>query len=107
MSQFEPIELGDRVRDPVTGFQGIASSMTTWLNGCIRVAIQPEKLDKDGKVADERYFDQAQLRVVKKRVHIPVVMSVSDAAPTKITRRSNGGPAREHGNFQPPQGPRR
>jgi hypothetical protein len=100
---FEPIELGDRVRDPVTGFEGIANAVTTWMNGCIRIAIQPEKLDKDGKVPDDRYFDQGQLRVVKKRVHAPVTLTVSEIAPRVETRRSNGGPEREGGNFRQPQ----
>ncbi len=104
---FEPIELGDRVEDPVTGYKGIAHAITTWMNGCIRIAVQPETLDKDGKVREDRYFDQGQLRVVKKRVHTPVAMTVSEVPPAAVTRRSNGGPARETSNFRGPQGTRR
>lgn len=98
MTKFEAIELGDRVRDPITGFSGIANCITTWLNGCIRVAVLPEKLDKDGKPQEDRYFDQCSLIVVKKHVHKPMTLTVV-AAP-KETRRSNGGPARETGNFK-------
>ena len=86
MTQFQTIELGDRVRDPITGYQGVAYAVTTWLNGCVRFGVQPEKLDKDGKVQQELWFDQTQLRVVKKRVHVPVALSVSDVPPPKITR---------------------
>jgi len=104
---FKPIELGDRVKDPVTGYQGIAHAITTWINGCVRVAVQPEKLDKDGKVPEDRYFDQTQLLIVKKRVHTPVALTVADVPPVTITRRSNGGPSRESSNFRRQQSTRR
>lgn len=35
----EEIKLGCKVRDKITGFEGIAYCMATWLNGCIRVSI--------------------------------------------------------------------
>lgn len=98
MTSFVPVELGDRVKDPVTGFVGIACVLSTWLNGCIRIGIQPEKLDKDGKVQEAQYFDQGGLVVVKKRVHRPVIFTATEAP--KETRRSSGGPPREGGNFR-------
>jgi hypothetical protein len=98
MTRYEAVELGDRVRDPITGFKGIAHCMTVWLNGCIRVGVMPESLDKDGKVQDDRYFDQGSLVVVKKSVHRPLTLAVTEAP--RQTRRSNGGPARETGNFR-------
>lgn len=58
MSEFKPIGLGDRVKDPITGFAGIVTAVTTWLHGCIRITIEPEKLDKDGKPQEGRAFDQ-------------------------------------------------
>lgn len=97
--QFQPIGLGDRVKDPVTGFTGIVTSISTWLHGCIRMGVQPEKLD-DGKVADDKYFDQSQLVLVKAGVHTPMVLAVVPA-PEPETRRSNGGPAREGSGFRP------
>lgn len=93
MSRFVAVELGDRVKDPLTGFNGIVTAITVWLNGCIRVAVQPEKLDKEGKVREDRYFDQGSLTVVKKGVHKPLFLTVAEA-PVE-TRRSNGGPMRE------------
>lgn len=102
MSKFQPIELGDRVKDPITGFQGIAVVISTWINGCIRIAVQPETLDKENKVRDDRYFDQTQLVVLKKRVHAPVALTVSEVPPPAQTRRSNGGPARESSNYRMP-----
>lgn len=41
------IILGDRVKDEITGLSGIVIAVTQWLNGCVRMQVQPEKL-KDG-----------------------------------------------------------
>ncbi|HUY27276.1 MAG TPA: hypothetical protein VMV27_07620 [Candidatus Binataceae bacterium] len=97
MSEFQSIQLGDRVKDPVTGLSGIATCITTWLHGCIRIGVQPETV-KDGKVPDAIYFDQSQLVLVKKCVHAPMMLSVVEA-PAAPERRSNGGPARETRGF--------
>src|SRR4051812_12054611 len=98
-NEFQPIGLGDRVKDPITGFSGIITSISTFLHGCIRVGVAPEKLDKDGKPREDRYFDQSQLVLVKARVHAPMVLAVTEA-PKPETRRSNGGPAREGAGFR-------
>jgi hypothetical protein len=94
---FKPMGLGDRVKDPVTGLTGIVTAITTWLHGCIRLAVQPEET-KDGKPADSVYFDQSQLELVKAGVHKPMVLQVAPE-PEPIERRSNGGPSRETRGF--------
>lgn len=58
------IGLGDKVRDMVTGFSGIAVARTEWINGCVRWCVQSDKL-KDGKPADEIWFDDGRLSLVK------------------------------------------
>jgi len=58
------INLGDKVRDLVTGFEGIAVARTEWLNGCFRVTLQSDCLDKDGKVTPSETFDEPQLDVL-------------------------------------------
>jgi hypothetical protein len=98
-TKFEPIELGDRVKDSVTGFTGIAIAITTWLHGCIRIGVQPEKKDKDGKPLESVHFDQSQLVMVKKAIHTPQVLEVQ-AKPKPEIRRSSGGPSREASGFQ-------
>lgn len=98
MSDFTPMGLGDRVKDPITGLQGVVTCVTTWLHGCIRLGVQPEEL-KDGKPLDAIYFDQSQLVLVESRVHEPLILAVVPA-PEPIKRRSNGGPARESGGFK-------
>ena len=94
---FQPIGLGDRVKDPLTGVTGIVCCVATWLHGCIRISIQPEK-HKDGKPADYVHFDQSQLVLIKRAVHAPMVLAVAEA-PKPETRRSNGGPSRETAGF--------
>lgn len=59
-------ELGDEVRDIVTGFNGIAVARTIWLCGCDRITIQP-RLDKDGMVPEPLVFDEPQIKVVKRK----------------------------------------
>lgn len=96
-SMFKPIQLGDRVKDPISGFTGIVICSTVWLHGCIRMGVQPEKL-KDGKQQDAQHFDQSQLVLVKAGVHAPLVFEAVPA-PKPETRRSNGGPSREGAGF--------
>lgn len=74
------IALGDKAKDSVTGFEGIAVARTEWLNGCIRVTLQSDSLDKEGKPRDGQTFDEPQLVVIK-------------AGKVKCGPRDTGGPA--------------
>jgi hypothetical protein len=58
------INLGDTVRDTISGFTGIVIARCEWLYGCVRISVQPTSLDKDGKVQDHVTFDEQQLVVV-------------------------------------------
>ena len=59
------IELGDRVRDRVTGYEGVAVCVAQWYAGCARVTVQPA-MKEDGKVPEYATFDVLQLDVVDK-----------------------------------------
>ncbi len=59
----QKIGLGDKVRDSVSGLEGIAVSRTEYLNGCIRIAIQ-QPVDKDGKLPETQWMDEPQLEVI-------------------------------------------
>lgn len=63
------LELGDQVRDSVTGLVGIAVCRTEWLHGCVRIGVQGLKT-KDGKPPEIFTFDEPQL-VVTKRQAVP------------------------------------
>ena len=65
------IELGNKVKDIVTGFEGIAVSKVEYLNGCVQFCIKPLK-GKDGKMPEGEYIDQQQLSVVSVGVAVKV-----------------------------------
>lgn len=67
-----PIDLGDKAKDRVSGFAGIVTAVYRYLNGCRRVQIDPDYLDKDGKTIDGKVFDIEQLELVSAGV-IPVM----------------------------------
>lgn len=45
------VQLGDTVRDNVTGLQGVVTGVHQYLTGCARITIQPP-VQADGKVPD-------------------------------------------------------
>jgi len=61
------IKLGSKVRDKITGMEGVAICRTLWMNGCVRVGVQPITL-KDGVPQDSRTFDEPDLEVVNETV---------------------------------------
>ena len=79
------IKLGSKVRDTMTGLEGIAVVRAIWLWGCVRIGLQPYET-KDGKPVEESWFDESRLEVIKE----------------KITKKNLGG--EEEGE---PGGPRR
>lgn len=93
------VQLGDRVRDPVTGATGIAVCASDWLYGCRRFGVQPERVDEKGDPPDPRYYDAGQLHVVDRRVIAPTVLTARTALPP-AQHRSTGGPAREGAGFR-------
>lgn len=52
------VQLGKRYRDSLTGIEGIATSRTTYLYGCVRVGL--ETLAKEGEPKD-LWFDEQRL----------------------------------------------
>lgn len=86
------IELGDVVKDLISGFQGVAICCSTWLNGCQRWTIQPESMTKEGACKPAETFDAQQLEVVKKykvaSVPVSAPLSARPGGPRPSPRRS-------------------
>ena len=59
------IKLGQKVRDTVSGFEGIAECRTEWRFGCSRIGIRPQKLDEKGVPMETVHFDEPQVEVVE------------------------------------------
>lgn len=77
--------LGDRVKDPVTGIFGIAYLRTQYMQGCDRIGIQPPTIFVEGKeaiVPDLFHVDEPQLEIMKKNV-----------IDVKARKNDNGGPS--------------
>ena len=55
------IKLGERVQDTVTDFKGMVIARCVYLNGCVRIQVQPKELNKDGKMIDSEWIDEGQL----------------------------------------------
>ena len=67
------VQLGDEVRDIVTGFQGIATAMIQYLVGCRHVGITSTELKDDGEPRPVQWIDEPQVEVVKRNaVEIPI-----------------------------------
>lgn len=74
--------LGDHVKDPITGFEGIITSRIDHLNGCIRLGVQRRlKKSESAKELGEliQYFDIDQVDVIK-------------AQAFQLAKKQTGGP---------------
>ncbi len=79
------ITLGSKVKDVVSGFEGVAMGRAEYLTGCTQYLVAPVKLDKDNKLGDAHWFDEGRLSIT--------------APPTKVLASvgkqpqvANGGP---------------
>src|SRR5688572_11518709 len=80
-------ELGDTLRDMVTGYSGIVTGRGDHISGCNTYGLQ-KKADEKGDVADSKWFDETRLEAVPGavRVMVPIVA----APPTAAVRRRAG-----------------
>jgi hypothetical protein len=60
----ERIPLGIKVKDRITGYTGIATARTVYLNGSPRLQVQAEGLTDDLKPIEPQWCDEAQLDAV-------------------------------------------
>lgn len=74
------INLGDRVKDSISGLSGVAVGITQYMYGCRHVCVRPEEV-KDGKPIEGTWFDEPQLVVVDR------------AAIVRAGGDDNGGPS--------------
>lgn len=84
------VNLGDRVKDPITNFQGIAWCRNSYMTGCDRIEVMKEKTEKVNGQENTviMVFDEPQLKIIKR-----IAKSIK-ATPKE---KKNGGPK----NFLP------
>lgn len=88
------VQHGQKVQCKVTGFSGIVTGISTFLNGCRRVGVQAI-VEKDAKkVEDAQWFDEPQLRIVD---HSSVLDSCdrSTGGPMPSIPKQNSNPKQE------------
>lgn len=74
-----PVQLGDLVKDKITGFQGVASSYTDFFHGCRRFGVQPQGVKKDGEGTHKAVsFDEPQLEILKRGLFKPNPITIAD-----------------------------
>lgn len=61
--------IGDRVTDRISGFAGVTTGRTEYLNGCRQFLVRPQMLDeKTGKPAEGIWIDEQNLSVDEAQV---------------------------------------
>ena len=56
--------LGRLIRDRVTGFEGVVTSMSYDLYGCIQAIVTPVTDEKRSDLKDSRWFDTKRLTIL-------------------------------------------
>ena len=59
-------KLGDKVRDKISGLEGIITSRIEFLNGCVQYGIQPP-VTPDGTMREVEYIDEEQLEHIEEK----------------------------------------
>jgi hypothetical protein len=80
------VELGDRVKHLIHGFEGIVTGHHRWLTGCDSITVRPEQL-RDGKPIDDICVDVTLVTVTQKRAVV-----LGNAGGTTATDAIPGGP---------------
>ena len=80
-------ELGEVLKDGVTGFKGVAMVRAEYYTGCVHYGLQSKELNKDGKPIDWEWIDSTRLVRVKS-----VKKTVFNKSPDNSSGPSCNGP---------------
>ena len=58
------LKLGQKVKDRISGFSGVLSARSEFLNGCVRLQLTPDRLH-EGKLIEAEWFDETQVDVLE------------------------------------------
>ncbi len=77
------MQLGQKVSDKVTGFQGTVIGHVEYLTGCKQCLVQPA-VNKEGAWVESHWFDDDRLDIVDAT---PISLQVLDNGPDKPAPR--------------------
>jgi hypothetical protein len=83
--------IGQRLRDKVTGFEGIVTAYIQHITGCDTYALTPP-VDKDGKTRDSNSFDDSRLVLLDNGILDTPVQEVVDDADGKPRKGASEAP---------------
>jgi hypothetical protein len=83
------IQLGDEVKDTVSGLIGIAIGRTEWYNGCTRYVVQPKADVKKGTMPEAVSIDEPQLSVVTRAKVKSLKAKTDSGGPIPVPQRGN------------------
>jgi len=76
----DKFELGDTLKDVVTGYKGIAMVRAEYFTGCVHYGLCPKNL-KDGKIDEWEWIDQTRLVLVKNVKRVVLSETVNPSGP--------------------------
>lgn len=92
MNNHEDIKLGNKVKDSVTGLEGIVTQKVEHLNGCVQFCVQPKKKTGTDGMPDGYFIDFQRLTVIGQG------LAKETAAVNAITKKQPGGAVRTQCN---------
>lgn len=90
------IKLGHRVKDVITGLEGVATGRCTYINGCIQILIRPQGLH-EGKPIDGQWVDEQRIKVVEELEWDWLESKVSEPEKAGVGGPQNSSPSTSHG----------
>jgi hypothetical protein len=82
------IKLGSKVRDTISGFEGIATGRAVYLNGCISVNVEgPIKTDGE---RSNLWFDEQRIEVIESDHFKPQESAATAGGPLHSTPPRDG-----------------
>ncbi len=62
------IQLGQNVKDKITGFAGITTGYVRYISGCNQYLVASRSVGKEGKLPESHWFDEQRLDATDKKV---------------------------------------
>lgn len=82
-----PFDIGDKVKDKISGYAGVVNSISWFLNGCAQYCVISEKLDKESGKPISEFFLTERLTLVGENTAVKQTVRKQTGGPsTKVVR---------------------
>ena len=83
------VVIGDRVKDIMTGFEGIAYGRWECLTGCVSFDVHP-RVNAEGEIPSSQWIDESRLEVIEKGAVSLIVNEKEPAGPCSLPPPHDG-----------------